>query len=116
MILTSSEQIDRAIYHREASEALRIAAGHQWAAVCYFYSAYHLGRAALETDWIFKDLGALKDLDDQLIPDDRYATKHQMRRGSERSFGVNDLMGILYPKIRSSYLELHGASTGVRYG
>lgn len=116
MILSCSEHIERAAYHRDAGEALRVAAGHQWAAVCYFYSAYHLARAALITDPLFGDLGVLKGLDDRLIPDDRFATKHQMRRGSERAFGVNDLMGILYPQIRSAYLELHGASTGVRYG
>lgn len=39
-----------------------------------------------------------------------------MRRGGERALGVNDLMGILYPHTRSAYLELHGASSGVRYG
>lgn len=30
-------------------------------------------------------------------------------------FGVNDVVSALYPDIRNSYLELHGASVAVRY-
>lgn len=115
MILTCPESVDRARYHREAGSALHESADHQWAAVCYFYSAYHLVRAALAADSIFDDWDALRAVDPRLIPDDRFATKHQMRRGSERDFGVKDLVEVLYPEIKIQYAELHGASVGVRY-
>lgn len=115
MILTCPEHVFRAAYHRGAGKALHEAADHGWAAVCYFYSAYHLARAALISDPIFDDWDALRAVDPGLIPEDRYATKHQMRRGSEKDHGVNDLVALLYPPIRTPYVELHGASTAVRY-
>lgn len=115
MLLTCPEHVDRARYHRKAGDALFHAARHQWSAVCYFYSAYHLARGALRDDPIFSNLGELKQVNDRLIPDDRFAEKHQMRRGSEKNFGVNDLVELIYPEIAVAYAELHGASVAVRY-
>ena len=113
--LTISEHVERSRYHKRVGDALHSSGPDSWGAVCYFYSAFHLVRAALTRDPIFSDLSQLKKAHPGLIPDDRGATAHQARRGSERRFGVNDLVRILHPDIFPAYYRLHGASVGVRY-
>ena len=113
--LSCEKHVERARSHREVGEALHAATGNEWAAVCYFYAAYHVVKAALLTDSIFDDLTALRSVSPDLLTTDRDASAHQMRRGSSSDFGVNDLVRLLYPDISSAYLELHGQSIAVRY-
>jgi hypothetical protein len=92
--------------------------GDDWFAVCYFYAAYHIVRAAIMADPIFTDLGRLQQKSPHLTLGDRLATAHKGRvvSGSPRQLGVNDLVKILYPQIAAEYERLHIASVEVRYG
>lgn len=113
--LTIAEHVERARYHKRVGDALHSSGPDSWGAVCYFYSAFHLVRAALTHDPIFSDLPQLKSIHPGLIPDDRDVTAHQTRKGSSRQFGVNDLVRLIHLGILPQYLRLHGASVGVRY-
>jgi|GEM_PF-643797 len=113
--LSCAEHVERASQHQQVGEALGTAANNEWAGVCYFYSAYHLVVGSIYSDPIFGDLKTLKAIHHSLTPEDRYTTQHQARRGSEKPFGVNELVGLLYRPIREPYLELHGQSIDVRY-
>lgn len=86
-----------------------------WACVAYFYSAYHAMKAAILADPIFDDMTELKKLNPHLIPSDREAPVHKVRRG-QPGFGVNNLVQLLYPSMTKSYEKLHQSSIGVRYG
>lgn len=110
-----STHIRRADRHFKVGDALH-AAGDEWAAVCFFYSAYHVVKAALLTDAVFDDIGALKALNTNLTPDDRYSTRHQGARGlSSPVLGINEIVGLLYPGVAAQYRLLHMASVQVRY-
>lgn len=111
--LTSSAHVKRADEHANHAAAL---VSNEWAAVCYFYAAYHRLRAALLDDPIFDDVTQLHSLHLDLTPDDRYATAHKGRGGrGNRDYGVNDLVYILYRFIAGPYDKLHTASCEVRY-
>ncbi|WP_460476605.1 hypothetical protein [Brachybacterium huguangmaarense] len=57
----------------------------------------------------------MKAIHQDLMPRDQGTTAHHVRRGSERRFGLNELVRNLYPEIGIPYIHLHGASVGVRY-
>ncbi|MDH5150460.1 hypothetical protein [Brevibacterium casei] len=100
--------------HFAQAEAIA-GASTDWAAVAYFYSAYHAMKAAFLQDPIFDDMTRLKSINQHLMPDDRNTQKHKVRRGGN-GFGVNDLVHLLYPSKRGDYERLHQSSLGVRYG
>jgi hypothetical protein len=107
--------LERAVAMKEAAERLADA-DEEWAAVCYFYSAYHTMKAAFIEDPVFDDPTRLSTFSTSLIPDDRYVTHHRGRMGSgPRKLGVNDIVQALYPKIAPHYIRLHMASIAVRY-
>lgn len=108
------EHTPRAQEHAHQAAAL-LAIGSEWAAVAYFYGAYHRARAALRSDPIFNDLTKLKTVNANLLPYDRDATAHHGRRKPSVSFGVNDLVQLLYPAAWPDYTLLHQASIQVRY-
>lgn len=114
--------ISSAIEHRTRSEEMGRDArqlhesGIEWATVAYFYSAYHLVRAALLNDPIFDDMARLKRVNPHLQPSDRDTTKHKGRRNGPIEFGINDLILMLYGREASGpYNYLHIASVQVRY-
>ena len=90
--------------------------GQEWAAVCAFYSAYHLIRAALLADPVFDDANRLSKINSKILPEDRFVTKHSKGGLSSSSYGVNEIVSVLYIDIRARYLRLHVASNQVRYG
>lgn len=92
----------------------------KWSYVVAFYAAYHAVKYALFTDPIFDDFQKLKSKDNSLVPEDRTATRHKKRAGSDQSPGINDLVRVLYrtdcvTPIYLEYLKLHSASVVVRY-
>lgn len=91
--------------------------GDDWFAVCYFYAAYHIVRAAIMADPIFDDPERLKAASPFLVPEDRFVTAHKGRvsKGVPRQFGVNDVVTALYGDIAAQYVRLHMASVEVRY-
>lgn len=100
--------------HAKTGDALE-GAGDEWAAVCWFYSAYHYVRSALIADPIFDDLTRLQSVHQHLVPDDRHVTRHKGRRGGAPELGVNEVVLKLYPAIAGPYDKLHQASIDVRY-
>lgn len=113
--LACAQHVERATHHVLVGNALHEEINEEWAGVCYFYSAYHLVKAALTTDPIFDDLTALKKIDPNLMETDRWADKHHVPSKAS-GFGINNLVKLIYPETQGSYHELHGASVGVRYG
>lgn len=113
---TTEECLRRADRHARVADALADA-GDEWAAVCYFYSAYHLARAALMVNPVFSDVDALQALHRNLIPDDRTVSRHKGRRrpGQPPELGVNDVLRYVYPAVSADYENLHAASNDVRY-
>ena len=93
----------------------------EWFAVCYFYAAYHVIRAALLEDPVFNSLKRLGQVSTKhrmnLTMADRDTQRHTGRKtpGAARSVGINDLVRILYPESNVAYHQLHGASVDVRY-
>lgn len=116
-MLTPQQHLERAEHHRQVGEALSSAASHPWAAVPYFYSAYHLMKHSLLVDPVFGDLERLRTIHPELTADDRFATVHQARKSpaGPRAFGVNDLVLKLYRGSAGAYDKLHKASCAVRY-
>ncbi|MEO8527692.1 MAG: hypothetical protein ABI435_01295 [Pseudolysinimonas sp.] len=89
---------------------------NEWFAVCYFYSAYHLIKAALIRDPIFDSPTGLSRIDVNLTMAHRWATHHQGRiQNGSRDPGINDIVVKLYNGISIEYRRLHLASIGVRY-
>lgn len=88
----------------------------EWAAVCGFYSAYHLMRAALLSDPIFDDAHRLSEKSDKIRPEDRFVSKHSKGGLSSTSYGLNEIVSVLYVEFRARYYRLHIASNAVRYG
>ena len=110
--------------HAVASERHARAAGElcptssDWAAVAYFYAAYHLVKQAILDDpiWLCPSLLAAKH--PELQPSVSKVTRHsggRQRRRRGRTWGVNELVELLYPSIYQSYLLMHQASIEVRY-
>lgn len=91
---------------------------NDWAAVCFFYAAYHVVRAALVSDPIFDDPGSLSKIRVGLAPQDRHTERHKGRKNTAngREWGVNELVLILYRPFAGAYDRLHQASIDVRYG
>ncbi|EFJ78135.1 hypothetical protein [Rothia dentocariosa] len=92
----------------------------KWSYVVAFYAAYHAVKYALLTDPIFDDFQNLKSKDSSLVPEDRTATRHSKRAGSDQSPGINDIVRVLYrtdceTPIYLEYFKLHSASIVVRY-
>lgn len=116
-LLALDQHVERAQRHQTVGDAL-CAAGDEWAAVCYFYSAYHVAQYSLRTDPVFEDRAALHRINAQLEPRHRGTSRHRGRRpraGDQREFGVNELVSLLYPEITTAYEVLHLASIEVRY-
>lgn len=117
--LREDEHRARAERHQVVGDALA-AAGDEWAAVMWFYSAYHLIKAALLCDPIWFDLRSLTTLNVELTPGERFTGRHKGRRriGSNqpREWGINDLVLVLYRPAAGFYERLHQASIDVRYG
>lgn len=113
--LTASMHMTRARRHEHIADALSV---DEWAAVPYFYAAYHIVRCALIEDPIFDDIDRLHATHLDLIPPDRHTGRHKGRKNSSagREWGVNELVALLYPRIVSEYERLHQASIAVRYG
>ncbi|GAB3092279.1 hypothetical protein [Isoptericola nanjingensis] len=110
-----AKHLERAERHKVVGDALA-EAGDEWAAVCYFYAAYHLMRHALRTDPIFDDPTRLAAVSPDLAPELREVARHQGRRGATREYGVNDLVRLLYGNETAKvYGRLHYASIAVRY-
>lgn len=108
--------LERAARHRKVGDALA-EAQDEWAAVCYFYSAYHLVRYALRSDPIFDDEPSLLAIHKDLHADLRNLERHQGRNrvGREREWGMVEVVGFLYRPVAGTYMKLHLASIGVRY-
>jgi hypothetical protein len=120
--MSSSPSIRTAVKCVERADAFQMsagklhAAGDEWFAVCYFYAAYHLVRAAFIADPVFDSIKALAEIDGRLVMEDRFIERHQGRvDGRTRTLGVNDVVRMLYPAITVEYRRLHAASIAVRY-
>ncbi|GAA1434407.1 hypothetical protein GCM10009616_28760 [Microlunatus lacustris] len=113
-ILPSGDHEVRAARHAKIGDLLA-GAGDEWSAVCHFYSAYHLVRNRLVTDPIFDDLSKLKAVNANLVSDDRHTESHHGSRQPGMSWGVNELVKLLYPSVYAPYELLHQASIQVRY-
>lgn len=113
-----SAEVHRARADRHAKLGYFLAeAGDEWAAVCYFYAAYHRVKAALLDDVVFDDPESCFAKHVDLIPDDRYTSRHKARRRTSagREWGINDLVTLLYRGAAATYDKLHQASIDVRY-
>lgn len=116
--LAEQEHRRRAGEHHDVGRALHQAAENEWAAVCYFYAAYHLVKTAMLLDPIWSNAPARVALHLELTPDDRFCTRHHGsgRSGDGRMWGINELVLLMYPQIVKPYERLHQASIQVRYG
>lgn len=107
---------ERAVVHMETGDKLR-AIGDEWFAVCYFYSAYHMVKAAMYADPIFDDMERCAAVHPRLTIASRLAEHHSGGFGtSGRTLGVSEVVFKLYKNIRVPYSRLHDASNQVRYG
>lgn len=114
--VSADVHLERAARHRKVGDAL-FEAEDEWAAVCYFYSAYHLIQHAFLTDPIFDDALGLQAIHPTLVPDHRFTSSHKGRQrpGQVREWGVNELVHALYRPVIGKYDLLHQASIHVRY-
>lgn len=103
--LSVAQHVERAQRHRKVGDALA-AAGDEWAAVCYFYSAFHLVRHALRTDPIFDDPTALSRIRPDLRPELRDVERHHGR------FGTYQRRVPLSPALRVNHAD--NSSTAAR--
>lgn len=104
---------------RHARTAIRLRpASREWASVAYFYAAYHLVKQAILDDPIWHCPDELTARLPELRPSAAKVTRHhgqQARRRRGRSWGVNQLVEVLYPSIYRDYTTMHEASIQVRY-
>ncbi len=116
--LTYDEHVSRTAYHRQIGETLADVK-HEWAAVPLFYAAYHVVKAAFLADPIFDDGQLCTAKHRFLTPGARDATGHHGRfrpiDPPEKVWGVNELVGLLYPAVGTIYEQMHLASVEVRY-
>lgn len=112
------DHLERAARHRKVGDALADA-GDEWAAVCWFYGAYHLAKDGLTSSPVWDEPGALDAISPELHPDDRYTDRHKGRRAGpkgEREWGINELLLKLFAgEVSRMYVRLHEASIDVRY-
>lgn len=108
--------VARAVSHMETGERL-LALEDEWFAVAFFYSAYHMVKAAMHEDPIFDDIAKCAAVDSALTVQSRFAEHHSGGFGRNgRSLGVNEIVMKIYKNIRVPYTRLHQASIAVRYG
>lgn len=108
--------LERAVAHMETGDKLK-ETGDDWFAVCYFYSAYHMVKAAMHVDPIFDSAARCAAVDPRITIESRLAEHHSGGFGQNgRTLGVNELVFKLYKGIRVPYMRLHAASIDVRYG
>lgn len=110
--------LERAAQHRAAGDTVAGGERPEWAAVCYFYAAYHLALYCIQSDPIFEDPKALARVDVNLTMEDRFTRRHKarIRQDVPPEWGVNALVRALYGMhIGSIYERLHQASVIVRY-
>lgn len=114
--LTLVEHEARADRHDKIGRVLA-AAPDEWCAVPIFYAVYHRVQAALLTDPVFDSPQRLAAVNSALTPAERYVTRHTGDRkpGSQRCWGVNNLVFMLYRPHWRDYERLHQASIDVRY-
>jgi hypothetical protein len=114
--LSVAEHCQRSSHHCAVGDGLSLGEPG-WAAVCFFYAAYHLARAALIADPVFSDPTRLSRINVELTPADRSTSRHNGRKktANGREWGVNDLVGLLYRGFIGDYDRLHQASIDVRY-
>lgn len=114
--LDSAAHLRRAAEHEAVADVLA-EAGHEWSAVCYFYAAYHRVKAALLEDTVFDSVDACQALHADLMPQDRYTSRHKGRRYTSqgREWGINELVLVLYKSAVGKYERLHSMSNDVRY-
>lgn len=106
----------RSSSHQDAGDRLK-ALDDEWFAVCYFYSAYHMVKAAMLEDPIFDDIARCAAVHRNLSVDSRFTTHHSGGLAANgRSLGMNEIVMKLYKPIRVPYTRLHAASVAVRYG
>jgi hypothetical protein len=112
--LGAETHLSRARQHETVADAL---GENEWAAVPYFYAAYHIVKCALIEDPIFDDVTRLHGKHYDLVPDDRYTDRHKGRKvsSSGREWGINELVYLMYPSVVGAYERLHQASIDVRY-
>lgn len=120
--MSQGSRLDSEAHRRRAAEHERVGnaladASHEWAAVCYFYAAYHIVKAALLDDPIFDAVDTCQAKHPDLMPEDRYVSRHKGRRNTSagREWGVNELVLQLYRAAAGDYDKLHQASNDVRY-
>lgn len=115
--LNATSHTSRSERHAHIGRML-IEAGDEWGAVCCFYAAYHRVKCALLSDPLFDNPKSMHGKHMDLVGDDRYTDRHKGRRntGRGREWGINELVGLLYPSIRREYEQLHQFSIDVRYG
>lgn len=112
--LTAEQHRTRASEHAKVGTVL-CETDNEWGAVMLFYAAYHEVKAALLDDPIFDDLDACQALKCGLLPDDRYTSRHQGRKGAHKEWGLNELTLVLYRPVAGVYQRLHQMSISVRY-
>jgi hypothetical protein len=114
--LTDPVQMDARAREHAGLGGVLFEAGHEWAAVAWFYSAYHMVKAAFIRDPIFDDYDRLSRLNSKLRPEDRYEIRHSYGGGlSGTQYGVDELVWFLYRPIASDYKLLRMRSCDVRY-
>lgn len=112
---TAEKCLERASSFQESAAVLD-GLDDEWMAVCYFYAAYHLVKAAFIADPVFDSAMRLAGIDGRLAMEDRFVERHQGRMSDRtRTMGVNDIVRLLYPSIANPYRRLHAASVAVRY-
>jgi hypothetical protein len=116
-VLVLADHEARAVEHHRVADTL-FAIGEEWAAVAYFYASLHRAQAALLTDPVFDNRGALQAKHNLLTERDRHCNKHQgfFRKPGVKVWGLNELVALFYPKVGVSYVALYRASIDVRYG
>lgn len=112
--LTADDHRSRSDRHAKMGEAL-LSAGDEWSAVMYFYAAYHKLKAALLEDPLFDHFDSCQAAHSDLLPEDRFTSRHSGRRGQNKEWGLNELVRVLYRPASGPYHRLHTMSIDVRY-
>lgn len=115
VLTDSTECISRSREHAKLATVM-FDTQQEWAAVCAFYAAYHLMRASLLVDPVFSDAHRLSRINPKILPEDRGVSKHSTGSLSKPAYGLNEIVTVLYPDVRSRYYRLHMGSIAVRYG
>lgn len=114
--LTPSDHQARAVKHESVADAL-FAKHEEWSVVCYFYASLHRVQAALVDDPIFENPLRLQQKSRLLRKQDRLCDSHTgfFRPGGIKSWGLNELVRLLYRDISVQYEALYINSIHVRY-